>query len=114
MAILDDSFIAQLVELGRPYPRFKWYISAIVALSSLNYPEEIGPLYTHILKNNISSEDHYDETRKIKEALVMAAGLHGAAKLCHLLRSISQIETDAQIDWNGNESFVSSDASSSD
>ena len=85
MPILDHEFIQQLAVLGGPYPRFKWYITAIVALSSLNYPEEIGPLYTHLLENYIEPKDHYEQTRKIKEALVKACGLHGAAKVGFLV-----------------------------
>ena len=58
------------------------YITAIVALSALNYPEETGPLYTRLLAEYIAPEDHVEQTRKIKEAVVKAAGLHGAAKVC--------------------------------
>lgn len=81
MPTLDHDFIRQLAALGEPHPRFQWYIGAIVALSALNYPEEIGPMYTHLLEKYIAPDDHYKQTRKIKEALVKACGLHGAAKV---------------------------------
>lgn len=78
---LDHDFIQQLAKLGEPYPRVKWYITAIVALSALNYPEEIGPLYLQLLQKYIAPEDQFDQTRKIKEALVKVCGIHGAAKV---------------------------------
>ncbi|KAL2846466.1 hypothetical protein BJY01DRAFT_234605 [Aspergillus pseudoustus] len=91
MPLLDTSFIQQLAELGNPHPRFKWYITAVVALAALNYPEEIGPLYTHLLDAYIAPEDHVEQTRKIKEALVKAAGLHGAAKTGNAMRALHQV-----------------------
>ncbi|KAL2826244.1 hypothetical protein BDW59DRAFT_161081 [Aspergillus cavernicola] len=69
MPALEHDFIQQLAALGEPHPRFKWYITAIVALSSLNYPEEIGPLYTHLLEHYIATGDQVEQTRKIKESL---------------------------------------------
>lgn len=81
MSTLDQEFYQQLAKLAEPYPRFKWYITTIVALSALNYPEEIGPLYTQLLEKYIAPENQFEETRKIKEALVKACGLHGAAKV---------------------------------
>lgn len=81
MSKLSHNFIQQLAAQGETNTRFKWYITTIVALSSLNYPDEIGPLYTHLLEKYIRPEEHYEETRKIKEALVKASGLHGAAKV---------------------------------
>lgn len=88
MPTLDPEFYQRLVALGEPYPRFKWYITASVALSALNYPEEIGPLYTHLLDKYIAPNDQANQTRKIKEALVKAAGLHGAAKTGNAMREL--------------------------
>ncbi|KFY96024.1 hypothetical protein V500_02586 [Pseudogymnoascus sp. VKM F-4518 (FW-2643)] len=88
MSKLSHNFIQQLAAQGEPNTRFKWYITTIVALSSLNYPDEIGPLYTHLLEKYIGPEEHYEETRKIKEALVKASGLHGAAKTGNAVRAL--------------------------
>lgn len=88
MPILEPEFYQRLAALGEPYPRFKWYITAAVALSALNYPEEIGPLYTNLLERYIAPGDQAGETRKIKEALVKAAGLHGAAKTGNAMREL--------------------------
>ena len=81
MPILDDAFVQELADLGAPYPRLRWYTTAIVALAAMNYPEEIGPLYTHLLEKFIPAGEHAEQTRKIRESLVMATGLHGAAKV---------------------------------
>ncbi|KFY23348.1 hypothetical protein V491_02585 [Pseudogymnoascus sp. VKM F-3775] len=88
MPKLSHDFIQQLAVQGETNTRFKWYITTIVALSSLNYPDEIGPLYTQLLEKYIRQEDHYEETRKIKEALVKASGLHGAAKTGNAVRAL--------------------------
>ena len=69
------------VYLAEPYPPFIWYITTIVALSALNYPEEIGPLYTQLLEKYIAPENQFEETRKIKKALIKACGLHGTARV---------------------------------
>lgn len=81
MSSLNQDFYEQLAELGKPYPRFPWYISAIVGLAALNYPEEIPSLYTYLLEKIIAPENQFEQTRKIKESLVIACGLHGAAKV---------------------------------
>ncbi|KAJ5734895.1 uncharacterized protein N7483_000020 [Penicillium malachiteum] len=77
---LDHDFIEHLAKHGESNKRFKWYITAIVALSSFNYPEKIGPLYLHLLEHYIAREIHVEQTRKIREGLVKSAGPHGAAK----------------------------------
>lgn len=100
MSKLSHNFIQQLAVQGETNTRFKWYITTIVALSSLNYPDEIGPLYTQLLEKYIRQEDHYEETRKIKEALVKASGLHGAAKVSLVLSFfILFSEAKVEIDW---------------
>ncbi|KAJ0415091.1 hypothetical protein BJY00DRAFT_305141 [Aspergillus carlsbadensis] len=91
MPALDNDFIQHLADTGSAHPRFKWYITAIVALAALNYPEEIGPLYTRLLEKYIAPDDHVVQTRKIKEALVKAAGLHGAAKTGNAMRALYQV-----------------------
>ncbi|KAE8329715.1 hypothetical protein BDV39DRAFT_191026 [Aspergillus sergii] len=85
---LDHGLVQRLAAHGDSNTRFKWYITTIIALSSFNFPEEIGPLYTHLLEQYIPPEDHAKETRKIKEALVKAAGLHGAAKTGNAVREL--------------------------
>ncbi|RDH27577.1 hypothetical protein BDQ94DRAFT_184434 [Aspergillus welwitschiae] len=85
---LSHDFIRQLAAHGASNLRFKWFVTVVVALSSFNYPEEIGPLYQHLLEEYIPVEDHAAATRKIREALVKAAGLHGAAKTGNAVREL--------------------------
>lgn len=84
MAVLDDQFLKELASLAAPYPRYKWYLSAMVALGAMNYPEEIPNLYTRLLASYIPKEEQFSETRKIREAFTKLCGIQGAAKVeCH-------------------------------
>jgi len=83
MTKLDQPFTDTLKTLGEPFPRFKWYLSVIVCLAALNYPEEIPGFYTLLLeKKYIPEAQQFDETRKIREALTKICGIQGAAKVC--------------------------------
>lgn len=81
MAILDDDFLHELANLAAPYPRYKWYLSAMVALGAMNYPEEIPNLYTRLLESYIPKEEHFSETRKMRETFTKLCGIQGAAKV---------------------------------
>jgi hypothetical protein len=81
MSLLDDAFLQSLADITAPYPRFKWYMSAIVGLAAMNYSEEIPALYTTLLKSHIPKSEHFAETRKIREALTKMCGIHGAARV---------------------------------
>lgn len=85
MPLLSPTFIASLAALQKPEYRIKWYLGAIVALSAVNYSEEIPSLYNILLKDYIPEDSHFDETRKIKEALTKVCGIHGAAKVRDLV-----------------------------
>ncbi|CAM1510710.1 Fc.00g010450.m01.CDS01 [Cosmosporella sp. VM-42] len=89
MAILDEEFIDSLAELGKPFPRFKWYLTVIVAQAALNYPEEIPSFYTILLKKYILEDKKFEETRKIREALTKMCGIQGAAKTGNALRALA-------------------------
>ena len=80
--MLDAEFISSIAEVGAPaFPRFKWYLTAIVALGALNYPEEIPGLYRHLLQNYIPEAEQKSETKKILEGLTKVCGIQGAAKV---------------------------------
>lgn len=81
MVILDDQFLDELAALAAPYPRYKWYFSAMVALGAMNYPEEIPSLYTRLLALYIPEDQQFSETRKIREAFTKLCGIQGAAKV---------------------------------
>ncbi|CAL5867826.1 uncharacterized protein PFLUO_LOCUS2047 [Penicillium psychrofluorescens] len=88
MAVLDDQFLKELASLAAPYPRYKWYLSAMVALGAMNYPEEIPNLYTRLLASYIPKEEQFSETRKIREAFTKLCGIQGAAKTGSALRNL--------------------------
>ncbi len=79
---LDPAFIAEVAEIGQPIsPKFQWYLTAVVGLGALNYPEEIPGLYVHLLENYIPESEHKSATRKIREGLTKVCGIQGAAKV---------------------------------
>ena len=80
--LLDPDFMSSLASAGAPAaPRFKWYLTAIVALGALNYPEEIPTLYSHLLQQYIPEAEQKSETRKLLEGLTKVCGIQGAAKV---------------------------------
>ncbi|KAF2247611.1 hypothetical protein BU26DRAFT_566561 [Trematosphaeria pertusa] len=89
---LDAEFLASLAETGKAAgSRFPWYRGAIIGLGALNYPEEIPPLYTHLLEHYIPEKDKKLETRKILEGLTKASGIVGAAKTGNAVRPLSLV-----------------------
>lgn len=82
----DKAFLDHLASLfgsaGESETQLKWYITAIVAVAGMNYAELIPELYTTLLQEYIPETEHYEETRKIKEALTKVCGIWGAAKVC--------------------------------
>lgn len=82
MTKIDSGFIASLAECGKPAEStFRWYLTAIVALGALNYPEEIPGFYRHLLDQYIPEPEQRQETRKILEGLTKVCGIQGAAKV---------------------------------
>lgn len=83
---LNPAFIAELAEIGQPIgPKFQWYLTAVVGLGALNYPEEIPGFYLHLLEKYIPEHEHKSATRKIREGLTKVCGIQGAAKVIILL-----------------------------
>jgi hypothetical protein len=81
MAILDDQFLEELAALAAPHPKYKWYLSTLVALGAMNYPEEIPSLYERLLASYIPEDEQLSETRKFREAFTKLCGIQGAAKV---------------------------------
>jgi hypothetical protein len=81
MAIPDNDFVDSLAKIGEPYPRFRWYLTAIVCLAALNYPEEIPTVYERLLQVYIPEDAQLQETRIVREALTKVCGIMGAAKV---------------------------------
>lgn len=82
----DPILYQTLVGIGKSAPRLKWYLTAIVALGALNYPEEIPKLYALLLSDQIPKPERKSETSKMREALTKVCGIQGAAKVsCHVL-----------------------------
>lgn len=78
---IDVNFYHSLAATAKSAPRFKWYMTAVVALGALNYPEEVPKLYRLLLDAYIPKAEHKSETTKIREALTKVCGIMGAAKV---------------------------------
>ncbi|KAJ5669899.1 uncharacterized protein N7477_005262 [Penicillium maclennaniae] len=85
----DVNLYHSLTAIGRLAPRLKWYLTAVVALGALNYPEEIPKLYTLLLSDHIPKPDQKSETSKMREGLTKVCGIHGAAKTGSALRALA-------------------------
>ncbi|KAI0131933.1 hypothetical protein BJ170DRAFT_611810 [Xylariales sp. AK1849] len=94
MSRLDREFVQSLADLQKPGFRVKWYLGAIVVLGAINYSEEIPNLYRLLLEKYIEEKDHYEETRKIKEATTKVCGIHGAAKTGTAIRAFFEATPD--------------------
>jgi hypothetical protein len=83
--VLSPEFLKHLEEIhnqnsSQP-PRLKWYLTTIIALGGMNYPELIPEIYPILLRDHISEKEHESETRKIREGLTKVCGIWGAAKV---------------------------------
>lgn len=77
----DFEFYHALAAIGKSTPRPKWYLTAIVALAALNYPNEIPKLYQLLLDAYIPEADRFTESTKIRKGLTKVCGIMGAAKV---------------------------------
>lgn len=83
--VLSPEFLQHLEEIhnrnvSQP-PRLKWYLTTIIALGGMNYPELVPELYPILLKTYIPEKEQWNETRKIREGLTKVCGIWGAAKV---------------------------------
>lgn len=79
---LSEEFIQSLAKLGAgASPDFRWYISAIVFLGALNYPEHIPALYQQLLEKHVPEDAQFEASKALREAFTKASGIMGAARV---------------------------------
>lgn len=82
---IDKEFMEHLAKLHRPETdcsaRLKWYLTVVIALGGLNYPELIPDFYRTLLADFLVEEQHEAVTRELREGLTKACGIWGAAKV---------------------------------
>ncbi|KAL4876151.1 hypothetical protein BJY04DRAFT_231974 [Aspergillus karnatakaensis] len=94
---LPDIFFEASSSLPPP-TRLRWYICVIVNLSSLNYPDIIPQVYTHLdkhLLSTLSSTDRSTAVQKLRESLIKSTGIVGAARTGNAMRVLSNCIPDS-------------------
>ncbi|KAK5175430.1 uncharacterized protein LTR77_000569 [Saxophila tyrrhenica] len=89
MSLLTDEFVAALTHKGAELPGFRWYLSAIVCLGALNYPEEIPHVYEQLLSQHLPETDHSKASQALREALTKASGIVGACRTGNAIRALA-------------------------
>lgn len=84
MSLLPTNFLREVEDLASPEEKLKWYTIVIVSLSSMNYPDGIPEVWSHLSSHYlplIAPEERLLAARKIREALTKSLGIVGAAKV---------------------------------
>lgn len=82
---LDEAYFAQVEQLSSTDAKVIWYMSVIVNLSAINYPDLIPSVWQHISTSLFPQLSHGEQLRtaqKLREALIKSVGIVGAAKVC--------------------------------
>ncbi|KAL1854820.1 hypothetical protein Daus18300_011336 [Diaporthe australafricana] len=80
---LTPGFLEKVEALDSNDAKIRWYYCVIVNLAALNYPELIPTIYAHMsdhVMREMSQEQQFQAARKLREALIKACGIIGAAK----------------------------------
>ena len=81
---LDQDFFQQFDTQQSNDDKIRLYMCAIVALSSLNYPDIVPSVWDHAQRNlfeHLSHDQQFQAARKFREALIKSCGIVGAAKV---------------------------------
>ncbi|KAL5340962.1 hypothetical protein BJX70DRAFT_396343 [Aspergillus crustosus] len=88
---LPPSFFDSASSLPPP-ARLRWYICVVVNLSSLNYPDVIPQVYTHLdthFLSTLSPDERLTAVNKLREGLIKSTGIVGAARTGNAMRVLS-------------------------
>ena len=88
---LPASFLQPVLSLPSTSVRLRWYTCVLVGLSSLNYPDVIPQVYSHLdahVLSALSLEDRFAAVRKIREGLIKSTGIVGAARTGNAMRTL--------------------------
>jgi len=90
---LPPVFLDQALKLEDVGHRLRWYMCAIVNLSSMGYPDVIPQVYTHLDANLLSglpsTEARKQALNQIREALIKSTGIVGAGRTGNAMRTLS-------------------------
>lgn len=90
--VLPSSFFEPALGLDDTAARVRWYMCAIVASSSFNYPDIVPQIYKHFDSHVLSTlqpAERYDAVLKVREGLIKSTGIVGAARTGNAMRTLS-------------------------
>lgn len=94
---LSPSVLDSVLAIGDPSKRTRWYMCVIITLSSLNYPDVIPQVYSHLnehLLPGLSPQDRFGAVQQIREGLIKSTGIVGAGRTGNAMRTLSQCVPD--------------------
>jgi hypothetical protein len=90
---LPGSLFQPVIDMQDTNDRLRWYMCVMITLSSVNYPDVIPQVYSHLDSHVLSKLDS-DEARKaainrVREGLIKSTGIVGAARTGNSMRTLS-------------------------
>lgn len=91
--ILPTALLDSVLTISDPAKRIRWYMCVIITLSSLNYPDVIPQVYSHLDTNflsGLSPTDQLAAIQQVREGLIKSTGVVGAGRTGNAMRTLSQ------------------------
>ena len=90
---LPQEFLDQALQLEDVSHRVRWYMCAVVNLSSMGYPDVIPQVYEHLDVNLLSTlpsnQARKQVLNQVREALIKSTGIVGAGRTGNAMRTLS-------------------------
>lgn len=90
---LPQEFLDQVLQLEDVGHRVRWYMCAVVNLSSTGYPDVIPQVYEHLDVNLLSklpsTQARKQVLNQVREALIKSTGIVGAGRTGNAMRTLS-------------------------
>jgi hypothetical protein len=90
---MPREFLDQVLQLEDVGHRVRWYMCALVTLSSMGYPDVIPQIYEHLDVNLLSklpsTQARKQALNKVREALIKSTGIVGAGRTGNAMRTLS-------------------------
>ncbi|CAK7235441.1 hypothetical protein SBRCBS47491_009294 [Sporothrix bragantina] len=80
---LGDDFFDEVEQTQSFDGKVGWYMCVVVNLAAVNYPELLPEVWSHIdsyLFPELAHDERFKVAQKLREALIKACGIMGAAK----------------------------------
>lgn len=84
---LGHDFFKQVEEVDDPALKIRWYYCVVVNLAALNYADVIPKVWEHCWRHlckPLSHDEQFKLAQKMRESLIKATGIMGAARVSQL------------------------------